>query len=170
MSMKPWYAVLAALAALVASAPRGLAAAPAVVAQPVVVAQFVAVPVAVPLYAVGYDPATLALVEELKGIREELKRQREGGIPQGALPEVASARDRALAVLQSRCAACHTGDAAKGGVKMFDAQGRPGDVNPFTLWDAADARKMPPDPRPKLTAQELATLRQWVRESAKAAR
>lgn len=157
---------------------QGVVATP-VVAQQVVVAQFVAVPVAVPLYAVGYDPASYGVVEELKAIREELRKTREAMTappPGPATPEVLPQKDQPpmgklegtapphLQVLAHHCAACHTAPKHKGSVEIFLENGalNPA-VNRFRLWDAAESRTMPPDPKPKVHPDDVRVLRDWAR-------
>ncbi len=159
----------------------------AVVATPVIVTQFVQVP----LFAVGYDPTTYGVTEELKAIREELRQTREQNKPtpqvlptqppqqapqatppvdpMAPLPQAAPVAVGPLAVLQTHCAACHTGAKSKGGVVIFDAPGQlAADVNRFDLYEIVAAGKMPPAPKPKVAPSDVTALRQWVRETASA--
>ncbi len=136
------------------------------VVTPVVIAQFVAVPVVVPTYQVGYDPYANGIAEELKLLRQELKSAREaltgGGIPANALPLVEPSP--AQKVLQTHCASCHTGASARKGFQIFHSEGRLNpDVDKFTLWDVAERQVMPPDPKPKVHPDDVKVLRDWVR-------
>ena len=79
--------------------------------------QFVPTVIQVPTYSISYDPGTSALIDELRGIREELRLMR-GGQPQ------------ALTVgniFSSRCASCHAGPVSKAsgaGITLLDASGK----------------------------------------------
>jgi hypothetical protein len=178
----PWLGAFAVGLCAVGAVRSGDCVAPVVIQkqvhgyhQPVVVAQFVAIPVAVPLYAVGYDPHSYGVTEELKAIREELRQAREGGVPPGVgpgepqvLPQTAGGGDRVKAILTQHCAACHTGAKSKGGLVMFAAPGvLDGHIDLFQLWDAMDSKTMPPDPKPKVPQADLDVLRDALRKSAR---
>lgn len=63
-------------------------------------------------------------------------------------------------VLQTHCAACHTGKAAKGAFVVFDEPGRIGrGFDASAAWDAISGGRMPPKGRPGLPAADDAILR-----------
>jgi mono/diheme cytochrome c family protein len=178
----PWLVAFAVGLCAVGAVRSGDCVAPVVVKQQVygqhyqqvVVAQFVAIPVAVPLYAVGYDPHSYGVTEELKAIREELRQAREGVAPQShradpnepqVLPQ--KSPDAVTAILTQHCASCHTGAKSKGGLVIFAGPGvLDAHADLFQLWDAAESKTMPPNPRPKVPQADLDALRAALRKSA----
>lgn len=93
-------------------------------------------------------------------------------IVQGGQPQVPQAGNEGLSVLQSRCAACHTGSQSQGGFQLFDdggqlvslTQEQKGKILSLTAMGA-----MPPaqnangQPIPELTDDELAAVRLFLR-------
>jgi hypothetical protein len=67
---------------------------------------------------------------------------------------------RAAQILYDRCSRCHTGDAAKGQMKLFDSATQLADFDPDKVWDAVRGDRMPPDPHPKVPAEEKRVLGQ----------
>lgn len=67
---------------------------------------------------------------------------------------------RGIAILQTHCASCHTGDSSKGKFIMFDDIGLTKDaINQLDrIFERASNTTMPPDPLPKLTDREIAEL------------
>jgi hypothetical protein len=82
---------------------------------------------------------------------------------------LAPSADRAVALLTSRCAKCHTGVSPPGHLQIFDVAGQIVPKLPrraileMVSPDATGAQRMPPKDLPKLTAEELATLGEWAR-------
>lgn len=78
-------------------------------------------------------------------------------------------REQAAAVLKRRCAECHQGTQAQGGLALFDDDGRLELLLPrHLLLDATEpsAEKvpaMPPGGREKLSHEEWQILKQWAR-------
>lgn len=77
-------------------------------------------------------------------------------------------RAQAASLLQRRCAECHQGPSAQGGLMLFDADGRLLDklprqliVEQATLDDGRRAA-MPPAAREPLTVAEQALIRRWA--------
>jgi serine/threonine-protein kinase len=78
--------------------------------------------------------------------------------------------ERAADVLRQRCAACHTGPKARGGLSILDhkalLQGRAVVVEKnhekSELWQLVECGTMPPGDRPKLTPPEIAALGDWI--------
>ncbi len=82
-------------------------------------------------------------------------------------------------IFQSRCAECHQGDDAKGGLNIQDRDAvlgylTAGSVEKSPLWtdylmanpNEEDSQVMPPASKGKLPAAELALLRTWIVEGA----
>ena len=88
-------------------------------------------------------------------------------------PSGASIQSEAIAVMQNRCASCHTGSSSKGGFAMFDGRGQ---LANLTSNDSAEILKkvnlglMPParndagQPIPELTPKERAVLEAFLSE------
>lgn len=77
---------------------------------------------------------------------------------------------KAINILSNRCAGCHTGATAKGKFQIFSAAGRLNkSVSKFDVWESVDESRMPKqaqkDPKAKLPASEIATLRAWYKQS-----
>lgn len=93
----------------------------AAVVQAVAVAEFVAVPVIVPAYSVGYAPQADAVAAELAKLRAEIQQLKQPGPPAGAL---AIKEHPGQAVALQSCARCHEAQTAKakgGGFVLFEA-------------------------------------------------
>lgn len=93
--------------------------------------------------------------------------------PAAAPPPASGSTDDALraqvaALLARRCAECHRGSQAQGGLMLFDVDGRLLDKLPrLLIVDAAthvdgQAPAMPPGDRPPLTSDEQALVRKWA--------
>lgn len=67
---------------------------------------------------------------------------------------------RGIAIMQTHCASCHTGQQSKGDFIMFDEVGlTPDAINKLDrIYERASNTTMPPDPLPKLSDRELAEL------------
>src|SRR5262245_56574767 len=111
-----------------------------VVAETIAVAVPVPVAVQVPVYSAVYGgppqlgpvgppppaaPDCNQLMREVQQLRAEVQALRGGGAGPGAAPgpEKQAAPLGGLAVL-NRCAQCHSGEAPKGGFKMFSSPGQ----------------------------------------------
>ena len=85
-----------------------------------------------------------------------------------ALPADDALRAQVAALLTHRCAECHRGSQAQGGLMLFDIDGRLLDKLPrLLIVDAAThvdgkAPAMPPGDRPPLTSDEQALVRKWA--------
>ncbi|MCI0457198.1 MAG: protein kinase [Gemmataceae bacterium] len=85
---------------------------------------------------------------------------------------------RAKALFHNRCYKCHKYDVAEGGIKILHHRllvtvrkvvvpGRPDDSELFQLLTTYDdAARMPPAPAPRLSPEEIATVRAWILEGA----
>ncbi len=132
-------------------------------AAPVALAAvFVPVLAVAPAYTASYgaDP-TAALAAELQKLREEVQQFRGQGLTQPA-PSQPAPREvpAAAAGVQTACASCHTGAAAKGGFVLFDDKGR-AKLTDEQVGDAVQAVLKGDMPRgKKLSADEkLVTLK-----------
>lgn len=132
-----------------------------------------AAPVATAPAVVGQAPAMQQSAigvqqSDLRALAKALlaeMRQADGG-PDNGPPMVANGQSplNAISVFANRCASCHTGQSAKGGVQIFTA---PGQFNPGVdlqrLMRAVEDGRMPPqavnDPSFRLSPQEMAALR-----------
>ncbi len=86
------------------------------------------------------------------------------GLPQAPVISPEAAAPVAIATLQSKCSACHTGPAAKGEFVMF---AQPGLFNQGIPWRSIvreiDAGRMPPSySQYRITPQEAAAVRAWL--------
>jgi mono/diheme cytochrome c family protein len=82
------------------------------------------------------------------------------------------------ALFHKRCYKCHRYDVAKGGIKILHHRllvtvrkvvvpGRPEDSELFQLLTSSnDEARMPPAPAKRLSPEEIATVRAWIREGA----
>ena len=75
----------------------------------------------------------------------------------------------AAKVLRQRCAECHSGAKARGGVNLDYASRLQeskvilkNDHQGSELWQLVECGTMPPGDRPKLSAAEVTTLREWI--------
>ncbi len=152
------------------------------VVQNVVVAQFVAVPVVVPTFAVGYDPYTYGVTQELKAIREELRLTRAALLgappPASGQPEVQPQTQPKESLLENtsqvpvpphvqimsfHCAACHGAGKAKGGVTLFSAPNvLTPNVDRAKVVSLVETQKMPPDDKPKVHPDDIKILKEWA--------
>ena len=90
----------------------------------------------------------------------------------------ATSADRAFAILQKRCFACHADQASMSGLRLNSREGLlkggtrgpaviPGDPAKSTLWSAVtQSAKLAMPPDGKLPDADLATLRDWIAEGA----
>jgi serine/threonine protein kinase len=80
-------------------------------------------------------------------------------------------------IFAARCYECHKYDSAKGGVKILNHRvlttgrkvvipGEPDKSDVYTLLLKEDKTRMPKQPRPRLPADEIAIIRQWIEEGA----
>jgi len=148
---------------------RQAAVVEAVAVTPIVATTFV--PVTVPAYSVTYAPGADAaelqkLKDEVKQLRDTLEKAQSHGFLKAMPPADGGAKkeptiqDRAVALLQSRCASCHTGATAKKGFAIF--QDGKCQVTPKLLGAAyrsatEDGKKMPPT-GPGFTDEETAII------------
>jgi mono/diheme cytochrome c family protein/predicted Ser/Thr protein kinase len=82
------------------------------------------------------------------------------------------------AIFEKHCYECHKYDEARGGIKILHHRllvtvrkvvlpGRPEDSELFQLIASDDEeQRMPPPPKARLSAQEIAVIRQWIAEGA----
>jgi tRNA A-37 threonylcarbamoyl transferase component Bud32/mono/diheme cytochrome c family protein len=82
------------------------------------------------------------------------------------------------AIFQERCYECHKYNVAKGGIKILHHRllvtvrkvvlpGRPDESELFQLLlEEDEEQRMPPGPAPPLSAKEIKTIREWIREGA----
>lgn len=142
----------------------------------------------VPLYAVGYAPAAPVAAspakspcdEKIDNLRAEMERlkssvQAPAPLPLSAPPKMSRVTDDPIAagaaVLQSRCASCHTGATSKKDIdgNPFVIFTEPGQLNPaaavLQMLLAVEDDHMPPS-KP-LAADEKAALRALVRTLAR---
>jgi predicted Ser/Thr protein kinase len=85
---------------------------------------------------------------------------------------------RTKAIFQERCYECHKYDVARGGIKILNHRllvtvhpvvipGRPDDSKLFQLITSPrDDRRMPPPRNEALSAEEIATIREWIADGA----
>jgi uncharacterized membrane protein len=161
-------AIIGLIATTVRSVPAGE---PGANAAAITVVPF-AVPVAVPV-AVVQQPTLFYRVAGTVDSGNPSRTQQ--AAPRATAPAalssdaVGSLRDRVADVLQRRCAECHQGSTARGGITLFDEAGRLSSLLPrHLLVEVTDANSqpgstMPPDGREKLTAEEWRVLKQWAR-------
>ena len=114
------------------------------------------------------DAALDKLIERL----EKRLQQRQNDVqPRDSGPppvKTTSTTGSALSILTTHCAACHTGNSAKGGVAIFSS---PGVLNVRVdrnkVWEAADQGRMPPaaqkDVNAALLDAEVDVLDRWRR-------
>ena len=80
-------------------------------------------------------------------------------------------------LLGGRCLECHSGSEPEGGLDLRRRQAVfsggasgpavvAGDLEASLLWQLVDSDAMPPEDRPRLTAEEKATLRSWITAGA----
>ena len=73
-------------------------------------------------------------------------------------------------VLKNSCGGCHTPSGPSGGVVLFDAAGEIAHERITAalgnIIQQIETRRMPRGSNPRLTASELATLKQWQAEGA----
>ncbi|HZZ71310.1 MAG TPA: c-type cytochrome domain-containing protein [Pirellulales bacterium] len=85
---------------------------------------------------------------------------------------------QAKAILRSRCFECHGGSKTAEGVKILDHElliakkklvpNKPDDSLLFQLITSSDEPMMPPPEQPRLSAEDIATIRQWISVGAPA--
>ncbi|TWU48627.1 Planctomycete cytochrome C [Rubripirellula tenax] len=81
-------------------------------------------------------------------------------------------------ILRRHCAECHSETDTRGGVSIFDhaslidagivVAGKPDDSMMYQLMTSTDDDVMPPSSRPTLSADQIATIRQWISAGADA--
>lgn len=138
----------------------------AVVATPVVATTFV--PIAVPTYGVSYvggDPTEIAKLNEKIDRLEKLLAQLAGPVPNAAAPAPKAeptATDKAVALVQAKCAQCHTANKnPKKGFEIFTFDGK---LTPSAKLlgvvyrgKTADGKVMPPSGQ-SFTDEEVAVI------------
>ena len=93
-------------------------------------------------------------------------------------PAAADDAARAKEILRANCAECHAGAKARAGVNILDRDGlikkakvvpgKPDDSVLYQLITATDESAMPPTGRPRLTAEQVETVRKWIAAGAPA--
>lgn len=88
-------------------------------------------------------------------------------LPGDSAPQASASGSGGIAILQNRCASCHTGN-GKGGVTLFDASGNYApNVAVEQLKEACRSGRMPKgglsDPNKRLSASELALVESLTR-------
>ncbi len=148
--------------------------APAVIANavtPIVATTFF--PITVPTYGVSYvgggdNGDTAKLRDEIRQLRDMLSQlsgppnanaNANAGAGAKAEPSVS---ERAVVLVQNKCASCHTGANAKKGFAIFDGTGKL-NVSPKLLGAiyrgaTPDGKKMPPEPAKPFTDDEVAVV------------
>lgn len=86
------------------------------------------------------------------------------GLPTGPVVSPAAAAPLAIAALQSKCSACHTGPASKGEFVMFSQPGLFNQGIPWrTIVREIDSGRMPPNySQYRISPQEAAAIRAWL--------
>src|SRR5262245_37015396 len=85
---------------------------------------------------------------------------------------------RAKEVFRAHCVECHAGAKARAGVNVLDRDGlikkekvvpgKPDDSVLYQLITTTDESAMPPTGRPRLTAEQVETVRKWIAAGAPA--
>jgi hypothetical protein len=85
---------------------------------------------------------------------------------------------KAKRIFQERCYECHKFDVAKGGIKILHHRllvtmrkvvvpYRPEESELYQVLTTSDEKlRMPKAPRPRLAAEDIAVIRQWIEEGA----
>lgn len=111
-----------------------------------------------------------ALIKERSQENSELPMAREWVDPAAAASR-AETKFRVTAVLEQRCASCHSTDVAKGGIILFNRRGElEPNVTRAQIRDAINAGLMPPNARGNVSspvavpASDRAIITQWANE------
>jgi predicted Ser/Thr protein kinase len=102
--------------------------------------------------------------------------------PDNPIPPVVESSelaDRVHGIFEAKCYECHKYDEARGGIKIFNHRllvnvrkvvvpGYPDQSDLVELLTTPDEeRRMPPVPEPRLSAEEIEVIREWIREGAR---
>ncbi len=143
----------------------------ATISQGLMVVPF-AVPVAVPVATISRPTLFYGYSNYSRYTASESQSAASGGTRSTNEDAGESPRNATLkadSILSRNCSACHTGQAAQGGLQIFHAGGRIFEKLPrhvileMVSPDASGVQKMPPGDRPKLTPAEQEILRDWAR-------
>ena len=159
---------------------------PETVYKTVYVAESVLVPVVVPsALLVNLAPATVpppvtiapqalvdaqnvntAMLQRMEALERKLDQLLTPQMPRADAAAVVPAKPtiaQAAGVLKQHCAQCHTGDQARGDVRLFDASGAYHPAVPASVILAAVRGDRMPKGPVKLSAQEKALLEAWAK-------
>jgi uncharacterized membrane protein len=99
--------------------------------------------------------------------------------PTPPVVEPSELADRVHGIFEQRCYECHRYDEARGGIKIMHHRllvdvrkvvvpGHPEQSDMVELLTTPDEeRRMPPEPEPRLSAEEIDVIRAWIREGAR---